>query len=355
MKNPKISGLSAAVGDSVQKLRVEELASGSRFRKIGIIAALVGYILLMVSPPLTFALAQRTLDTVRIFPSLAYLLLLRNPLSQIFQPWLSLVLDLVVTVMAAVLTTLAVRLHSNSGFTGASFVTRIILETTFQAFAEDQTDSTPSLALRDMYLAINSGEKVAICGRTGSGESSLIALLLKLLDPLAETAGNAVIDNTPLHRLDRPALHQRIIAVPQEAVFLPDGSTFQANVDSFDVSTPEECQAVLAAVDLCAGQRQLMSLGRALLRRRIRIRNLGIGGGGSEDDILLSDEVSSDVDDKTERVMQEIIRAEFRAYTVVAVSRRRDITMDFDRVVVMDTGEIVEVGNLLMLTGEERD
>jgi ABC-type multidrug transport system fused ATPase/permease subunit len=116
--------------------------------------------------------------------------------------------------------------------------------------AEDQTNGAPNLALRDINLTINSGEKVAICGRTGSGKSSLVALLLKLLDPLSETARSAVIDNTPLYRIDRSTLRQRIIAVPQEAVFLPDGSTFQANLDPFNVSTPEESEAVLAAVDL---------------------------------------------------------------------------------------------------------
>ncbi|RYO90331.1 hypothetical protein DL766_003489 [Monosporascus sp. MC13-8B] len=344
------------------------------------------------------------------------------------QQWLNLVHDLVVMVMAAVLTALAVRLHSNTGFTGASLVTLMnfgenlsgiaifytMLETSIGAIArlktfnenvkpedrdeedivppehwpqsgvvelkgvsasydaEDQSNDTPNLALRDIDMTINSGEKVAICGRTGSGKSSVIALLLKLLDPLAETAGNAVIDNTPLHRIDRAALRQRIIAVPQEAVFLPDGSTFRANLDPFDASTPEECQAVLAVVGLwqfvqergglgsgmsagtlSAGQRQLMSLGRALLRRRIRARNLGIGAGGSEGGILLLDEVSSTVDHETERVMQEIIRAEFRDYTVVAVSHRLDMIMDFDRVVVMNTGEIVEVGNPRVLAGED--
>ncbi|KAF7558131.1 hypothetical protein G7Z17_g146 [Cylindrodendrum hubeiense] len=344
------------------------------------------------------------------------------------QQWLNLVLDLVVMVMAAVLTALAVRLHSNSGFAGASLVTLMSfgeslsgivifytkLETSIGAIArlksfnenvkpedrdeenivppeqwpqsglvelkgvsasytaEDQTDGTPNLALRDINLTINPGEKVAICGRTGSGKSSLIALLLKLLDPLAETAGNAVIDNTLLQNIDRSTLRQRIIAVPQEAVFLPDGSTFQDNLDPFNVSTPEECQSVLVSVELwqfvqergglnagmnpatlSAGQRQLMSLGRALLRRRIRARNLGIAGGNSEGGLLLLDEVSSSVDHETERVMQEIIRVEFGHYTVVAVSHRLDMIMDFDRVVVMDTGEIVEVGNPMALAAEE--
>lgn len=85
MKNLKISGLSDAIGDFVQNLRVEELAAGARYRKIGIIAALFGFIPMMISPPLTFAFAQRTLDATRMFTSLSYLLLLTVPLSQIFQ------------------------------------------------------------------------------------------------------------------------------------------------------------------------------------------------------------------------------------------------------------------------------
>ncbi|KAH6658276.1 putative ABC multidrug transporter [Truncatella angustata] len=351
----------------------------------------------------------------------AYLLLM-------IQEWLNLVLALVVMVMATILTTLAVQLHSNSGFTGASMVTLMSfgenlsgivmsytkLETSIGAIArlktfndtvkpedkdeedlvpseqwpdrgivelkgvsasydaDDQTEGTPHLALRDIDLTIKSGEKIAICGRTGSGKSSFIALLLKLLNPVPEAASNTVIDNTPLHRIDRSALRLRIIAVPQEAVFLPDGSTFQANLDPFEVSTPGDCQAVLADVGLwkfvqerggldagmsagtlSAGQRQLMSLGRALLRRRFRARNLGIGGGGSEGGILLLDEVSSSVDHETERVMQEIIRVEFKNYTVIAVSHRLDMIMDFDRVVVMDQGKIVEVGNPMELAGDE--
>jgi len=85
MKDLKMSGLSVAVCDFVQKLRVEELVAGSRFRKIAIIAALFGYIPMLVSPPLTFAFAQRTLDATRMFTSLSYLLLLTNPLAQVFQ------------------------------------------------------------------------------------------------------------------------------------------------------------------------------------------------------------------------------------------------------------------------------
>lgn len=93
-------------------------------------------------------------------------------------------------------------------------------------------EADPSLALRHINLKIESGGKVAICGRTGSGKSTLVALLLKLLDPLASPTQRITIDDVPLSRVNRAALRQRLIAVPQEAVFLPDGSTFQANLDS---------------------------------------------------------------------------------------------------------------------------
>ena len=235
----------------------------------------------------------------------------------------------------------------------------------------DQSNSIPNLALRDVHLAINPGEKVAICGRTGSGKSSIIALLLKLLDPISETAENVTIDGTPLHRLNRDALRQRIIAVPQEAVFLPDGFTYQTNLDPSNVSTPGECEAVLISVGLwkfvlergglnagmsagtlSAGQRQLMSIGRALLQRRIRTRNLELTHGTLDGGILLLDEVSSSVDGDTEHLIKEIIQTEFDKYTVIAVSHRLDMIMDFDKVVVMDSGKVVEVGNPAVLVGQ---
>ncbi|XXG95509.1 hypothetical protein Hte_001773 [Hypoxylon texense] len=342
------------------------------------------------------------------------------------QQWLALVLKFVVAIIGVLVTTLAVRLRSNSGFTGASLVTLMafgdmlseivlfytLLETSLGAISRlkafDQTaksedkdaedimpseewpqrgeivlkgvsatygaeepTETPTLALKNVQLQIRPGEKVAICGRTGSGKSSLVALLLKLLDPLDDTPDRVYIDNTSLRRLNRSLLRQRIIAIPQDVVFLPDGSTFLENLDPYNVSTAADAEAVLEAVGLWAfvrdrggveagmttstlsqGQRQLFSLARAVLRRRVRARSLGLGGGGSEGGVLLLDEVSSSVDRETEKTMQEVIRSEFREYTVVAVSHRLDMVMDYDRVVIMEKGEIVEVGNPAQLVKE---
>ncbi|KAI1416438.1 ABC multidrug transporter [Hypoxylon sp. FL1857] len=342
------------------------------------------------------------------------------------QQWLTLVLNSIVAILAVTLTTLAVRLRSNSGFAGASLVTlmgfgvtlsdmvmfyteletslgaitrlktfdktaktedrdgedvippeawpqrgEIVLKGVSASYGTDSPTKTPNLALKNIQLEIRPGEKVAICGRTGSGKSSLIALLPKLLDPAEDTPDNVCIDNISLRRVDRVTLRQRIIAIPQDVVFLPDGSTFQENLDPFNVSNATEAQSVLEMVGLWSfvsdrggleagmtvstlsqGQRQLFSLARAVLRRRVRARSLGLGGGGSEGGILLLDEVSSSVDQETEKAMQEVIRVEFREYTVVAVSHRLDMVIDYDRVVVMEKGEIIEVGNPAQLVKE---
>jgi ABC-type multidrug transport system fused ATPase/permease subunit len=358
--------------------------------------------------------AQENIRLIESSQRPAYLLLM-------VQEWLNLVLNVVVMIMAVLMTTLSVRLHSKAGFAGASLYSLLTLgdvlsgiviywtklETSLGAIArlktfsetvtpedtedEDiipspqwpehgavslqgisasyegqvQGDAVPKLALDDIHLTVASGENVAICGRTGSGKSSLLALLLKLLDPIPATADNATIDGILLRRLNRLALRQRIIAVPQDPVFLPDGSTFQTNLDPFNLSTVAECEEVLVSVGLwkfvtdrgglhagmsaaamSAGQRQLISVARTLLRQRVRARQQVDSG------ILLLDEVSSSVDRSTEQVMQEIIRKDFGNYTVIAVSHRLDAIMDFDRVVVMDSGRIVEIGNPKVLAAE---
>ena len=227
----------------------------------------------------------------------------------------------------------------------------------------DASSSPPSprnLALRDLNITIHGGEKVAICGRSGSGKSSTMLMLLRLLEPIPSTVENIDIDDVPLYRIDRAILRQRIIAIPQDAVFLPEGSSFKLNLDPFVVSSDLECKSVLETVGLwpfvsdrgglavgmspdtlSQGQKQLFSLARAILRRRVRSREVA---KGQDRGILLLDEVSSSVDMDTDRAMHKCIMTEFEGYTIVMVSHRLEMVMDFDRVVVMDRGAVVETG-----------
>ena len=253
------------------------------------------------------------------------------------------------------------------------------------------------LALKDLNLCIQPGEKVAICGRSGryvhsslksqhqlmdctSGKSSILLLLLRLLDPVSCDCYNITIDNIPLHKLNRQNLRERIIAVPQDAVFLPEGSSVTANLDPLNSSSEAECRAVLeivglwkfieergglsesfSAETLSQGQKQLFILARAVLRRKIRARDYDADFGASTDDqgrggILLLDEVSSNVDQHTDLVMHTVIKEEFKGYTIVMVSHRLEMLIDFDTVVVMEEGSIVESGNprILLNTNSSR-
>ena len=191
-----------------------------------------------------------------------------------------------------------------------------------------------------------------------SGKSSLILVLLRLLDPMPSSDLNFTIDDLSMLTVDRSTLRSRIIAVPQDCVFLPDGSSIKSNLDPFDAATDDECLSALTTVRLAhlteeaglqgpmsgdhlsAGQKQLFSLARAILRARRRAREGGEGG------VVLLDEVSSGVDRETERLMLEIINEEFKTYTVVSIAHRLDMVVKFsDKVVVLDRGEVMEVGH----------
>ncbi|PYI12622.1 P-loop containing nucleoside triphosphate hydrolase protein [Aspergillus sclerotiicarbonarius CBS 121057] len=338
------------------------------------------------------------------------------------QRWLLFTLNVFVLILAVLAVTLSTQLQTSTGFTGSGlltlmqlgqFMTSVVqcyakLETSMgavsrlKAFRDNTSpeslegeDVVPppswpwkgrvevnrvsasyrasetdphSVALRELNFVVEPGQKVAICGRTGSGKSSIVLLLLRLLDPLPSSSQNITIDGVALHRVDRSILRQRIIAVPQDVIFLPDGTSFKENLDPFCLSTETECQSILEDLDLwplvqkqggltaglspdslSQGQKQLFSIARAVLRRRVRSRHLEPEGG-----ILLLDEVSSNVDLETDRALRKVIEREFAGYTIIMVSHRLEVVLDFDRVLVLDTGHIVEDGKPRELAGVEK-
>jgi ATP-binding cassette subfamily C (CFTR/MRP) protein 1 len=226
----------------------------------------------------------------------------------------------------------------------------------------------PHPLLSELSLVIQPREKVALCGRTGSGKSSVLALLLRLLDPIpsqASTPPTIMIDDVPLTRINHAALRMHLIAASQDAVFLPSDSatSFRANLDPWKAATSEEALGALETVGLreaidarggidavadtsglSGGQKQLFCLARVVLRRRVRLGEMekrGLQEGG----ILLLDEMTSSVDKETESLMVEVLWREFAAYTVLMVTHSMDVAGRCDRVIVLDRGRIVEDGD----------
>lgn len=209
-------------------------------------------------------------------------------------------------------------------------------------------------AIRDVNLEVQPGQVVLITGRTGSGKSSLVLTLLRLLDL---ESGRITIDGMDLSRIPRPALRSRIVTIPQDPVELPGSVRYNlTQVSSLEAILGDDEEAMkrtlervglwetvckrgglddeLTDVGLSGGQKQLFSLAQALLA----VQNKRAGGG-----IVLLDEPTSSVDGGTEVDMQKIVREEFARHTIVLVSHRLDAARDADIVVLMESGRVAEV------------
>lgn len=195
--------------------------------------------------------------------------------------------------------------------------------------------------LKDLTLQILPGQKIGICGPSGSGKSSIIATLFRMLEI---SSGKTLIDGLDISRIDRGDLRMHINAIPQDA-FLFKGS-IRENLDPFHRHNDEERKRALHKVQLWTalesrngldtpadteifshGQRQLFCLARAILH---------------PSKIVVLDECTSSVDLVTEELMQRVIREEFKHCTIIAVAHRLDTIMDFDMIATLKAGRLVE-------------
>ncbi len=204
------------------------------------------------------------------------------------------------------------------------------------------------LVLENIDLQIQAGETIAIVGATGSGKTSLVNLLVRFYDP---TGGSVRFNGIDLATIAPAALRQRIALVMQDP-FLFSGS-LQDNI-FFTVnglSEPQR-QAILEAsccrelaarlpdgldtviteggASLSSGERQLISVARAF---------------AVDPELIILDEATSYVDSQTEVYLQQAIANLMRGRTCVVVAHRLTTARGADRIVVLNNGTIVEVGN----------
>ena len=200
------------------------------------------------------------------------------------------------------------------------------------------------LVLQEITANVSSGEKIGIVGRTGAGKSSFALALFRLIEP---AEGEIIIDGVDVSKIGLHDLRSALTIIPQDPVLF--SGTLRFNLDPFEKCTDQEIWHALELAHLkemassfekglshhiseggeniSVGQRQLVCLARALLRRTR---------------ILVLDEATAAVDVATDALIQATIREQFRDCTVFTIAHRLNTILDYDRIMVLDKGQIAE-------------
>lgn len=196
-------------------------------------------------------------------------------------------------------------------------------------------------AISNVSFKIKGGSTTALIGRTGSGKSTLA---LSLLATTLPESGRILIDGVDISTVDTQALRKRVTFLAQEPVLFP--GSMRQNLDPLDEYSDAKCSSVLSKIaqrhnwtldmhidtggkNLSQGQRQLVGLARALLRRS---------------PIVVMDEATASIDMETAMRIQEILREEMRDSTVITIAHRVEAVKNADFCVVLSKGKLLEQG-----------
>lgn len=217
------------------------------------------------------------------------------------------------------------------------------------------------VALKNLSFTVNPGETLAIIGKTGSGKSTVAALVGRLYDP---TEGVVKVDDNPLIESNLDALRKSMGVVPQEAFLFSD--TLANNISfGVDNATDQEVEeaARIAHVDaniqefpkkydtkvgergvtLSGGQKQRVSIARAVL---------------AHPSILIFDDSLSAVDTETEEIILNNLKSVIDKRTTIIISHRASSVKNADKIIVLDDGTLIESGThdeLLKANGYYKD
>lgn len=218
------------------------------------------------------------------------------------------------------------------------------------------------LVLKNISLSIKPGEKIGICGRTGAGKSSIMTALYRLAEL---DKGQILIDGVDISTLGMKDLRTNLCIIPQDPVLFK--GSIRKNLDPFGYASDDQLwdglrrsglvdQAHLPTIkkqvlvdnsldslhkfhldqqveeegsNFSLGERQLLALARALVK---------------DSQILILDEATSSVDYETDANINRTIRTEFKHCTILCIAHRLNTIVKFDRILVLDKGEVEEFG-----------
>ncbi|KAJ3103960.1 Multidrug resistance-associated protein 1 [Phlyctochytrium planicorne] len=198
--------------------------------------------------------------------------------------------------------------------------------------------------IKGIDIDIKGGEKIGVVGRTGSGKSTFLTALFRLVEP---QSGSIILDGKDVLRMGLQPLRSNLQIIPQEPVLFT--GTIRSNLDPNKTFTDDQLWTSLDQVglkpfisskdakldhpveengsNLSMGQRQLLILARSLC---------------SNPKVLVMDEASSSVDVAADALIQDSIKTFFKDSTVISIAHRLNTVADFDRVLVLDKGVVVE-------------
>lgn len=202
--------------------------------------------------------------------------------------------------------------------------------------------------LYDFDLEVEPGQKIALVGSTGSGKTTVVNLLMRFY-PVDK--GEILVDGVNIQDIRRDSLRENIAIVLQDTVLFSntiENNIKYANLEASDEEMvraaemsnirryiekqPKKYKTFLkqAGAGLSHGQRQLMSIARAVL---------------ADPKILILDEATSSVDTRTEKKIQDAMVNLMKNRTSLIIAHRLSTIRDADKIVVMDQGRVVEMGN----------